>query len=120
MAIVYEMIDEEMSVTEAVLHHSRSNTVRLCSADLTQEHVHYCDGTSGWEMLPKAFRKRASIGIQRAGERWFWDHDRVNTQQLVVAMHEMEDERPPYCVQLPGVVLTMGEWRKASATTSVA
>ena len=121
MAIDYEMIDEEMSVTEAVLHHSRSNTARLCSADLTQEHVHYCDGTSGWEMLPKAFRKRASIGVQRAGERWFWDHVRVNAHQLVAAMHKMEDEeRQPSSVQLGRVTLTMGRWCKSQAAAKAA
>jgi hypothetical protein len=116
MAIVYEMIDEELFVTEAVLHHSRSGKARLCSADLTQEYVHYCDGTAGWQMLPKAFKKRAAVGVQRAGERWLCDYDALDTYEWVAAMQKNEDkESQPVSVQLPGVILTMGRWCKSAA-----
>ena len=51
MAIIYEMIDDELFGTEVVLHHSRSDNARLCSMDLKIAYAHYCDGTSGWEIV---------------------------------------------------------------------
>ena len=115
MAIVYVMVDDDLCITEAKLHHSRSDKARLCSADLAEEHVHYTDGNWGWERLPKGFTKRAAVGVQRAGERWFWDHDQLATEELVagICQHE-EDERLPTSIRLPGVVLTMGRWSRPS------
>ena len=116
MAIIYEMIDDELFATEVVLHHSRSEKARLCSMDLKIAYVHYCDETFGWEILPKAFKKRASIGIQRAGTSYYWDNDQADTEEFMAALLERKDEEGQLSsVQLPGVVLTKGRWCKSSA-----
>lgn len=121
MAMVYEVVGDELFATEAKLHHSRSGKARLCSGDLSQEYVLFEDGSAGWAKLPKAFTKRAAIGVQRAGERWFWDHDELTTQDIVAGMREMEEEeRPTSSVSLPGVVLNMGRWRKPGVSDRAA
>ena len=121
MAIIYEMIDDELFATEIVLHHSRSDKARLCSMDLKIAYVHCCDGTFGWEILPKAFKKRASIGIQRAGTRYYWDYDEADTEEFMAALHERKDEEgQPSSVQLPGVVITKGRWCKSAAGAQAA
>jgi hypothetical protein len=55
---------------------------------MTIAYAHYLDGTSGWQILPKAFKKRASIGVQRAGKSWFWDYDETDTEQFMAALHK--------------------------------
>ena len=115
MAIIYEMIDDELFGAEVVLHHSRSDKIRLCSMDLKIAYAHYVDETFGWETLHKAFKKRASIGIQRAGTRYYWDYDEADTEEFMAALHERKDEAgQPSSVQLPGVVITKGRWCKSS------
>ena len=90
MAIVYEMHDEQLFADEVVLHHSRGNKARLCSLNMTIAYAHYGDGTSGWQILPKAFKKRASIGVQRAAKSWFWDYDDTDTEQFMAAMRKSD------------------------------
>ena len=121
MAIIYEMIDDELFATEVVLHHSRSCKARLCSMDLKIAYVHYCDGTFAWEILPKAFKKRASIGIQRAGTSYYWDNDQADTEEFMAALHVRKDEEwQPSSAQLPSVVLTKDRWCKSAAGAQAA
>jgi hypothetical protein len=109
MATAYEIVDGQLVASEMVLHHSRSGIARLCVVDLSEAFVVLCDGSGCWEQLTRAFAKRAAIGIERAAERWFWDHDALTTADIVAVMHEMEtEERLGLRGPLPGVKLSLG------------
>lgn len=114
MAVAYELVGAHCVATDAKLHHSRTGKARLCSADLTQEYVLYLDGTGAWERLPEAFTQRASVGVQRAGDHWFFEHLEQDAGEFAAAMLEMEAEEAQVgsSVSLPGVELNMGRWRK--------
>jgi hypothetical protein len=108
MATAYEIVDGQLVATDAMLHHSRSEIFRLCAADLTQAYVVLRDGSGCWEKLSRAFAKRASIGIERAGGRWFWHHDELTTKDLIAVLREIETERLGLHRPLPGVLLSLG------------
>lgn len=109
VATAYEILDGQLVATPAMLHHSRSGIARLVAADLSEAYVVLRDGSGCWEKLSRAFAKRAAIGIERAGERWFWHHDELTTNDLIAVMREIEtEERLRLNGPLPGVILDLG------------
>ena len=115
MGVAFYLNGDELCACPVVLHQSRSGQARLCSNDLTYEYVTFVDGTAGWTKLPRAFTKRAAIGVQRAGEQWLRNHEDLETNDLVNLMRRVSSP-----VHLPGVVLNMGRWRKPSLSERAA
>lgn len=109
MATAHWIMDGQFVITNGMLHHSRNAVARLVAEDFSEAYVVLRDGSGCWEDLDAQFAANAHIGIKRAGETWFWEHDARTTKDLIEVMREMEmEERLGLYGPLPGVVLTLG------------
>jgi hypothetical protein len=109
MATAYEIVDGQFVITPGMLHHSRNAVARLVAENFSEAYAVFCDGSGCWEELDAQFAANAHIGIKRAGETWFWEHDARTTKDLIAVMEEMEmEERLGINGPLPGVVLNLG------------